>query len=99
MPSMSQGIAVSVIPSDCSALLTSPTLSLNRNLNWKPTRIGENIIGNIISVRKSRCPRVTLSTSSARPRPNSISRLSATVSRSTVRPNAVKNTGSENAFT
>ena len=26
----------------------SPTLSLNRNLNWKPTRIGENIIGNII---------------------------------------------------
>ena len=23
------------------------------NLNWKPTRIGENIIGNIISVRSS----------------------------------------------
>src|ERR1700722_2652531 len=48
VPSISHGIACCVIPSDCSALLTRPTLSLNRNLNWKPTRIGENIIGNII---------------------------------------------------
>ena len=28
-------------------------LSLNMNLNWKPTRIGENIIGNIMMVRSS----------------------------------------------
>ena len=37
-----------VMPSDCSALFTRPILSLNMNLNWKPTRIGENIIGNIM---------------------------------------------------
>ena len=56
-PSISHGIARSVRPSACSALFTSPTLSLNMNLNWKPTRIGENIIGNIISVRSKRWPR------------------------------------------
>ena len=62
-PSISQGIGVCVIPRDCSALLISPTLSLNMNLNWKPTRIGENIIGNISIVRKARWPREALSMS------------------------------------
>ena len=48
---------------------TRSILSLNMNLNWKPTRIGENIIGNIISVRRIRWPRVAFSTSMASPRP------------------------------
>ena len=61
--------------------------------------MGENIIGNIISVRMSRWPRVTFSTSSAKPSPRNISRLSATVSSSTVRPNATQKMGSVNSFT
>ena len=64
------------------------------NLNWKPTRIGENIIGNIMMVRSRRWPRVAFSTSSARNRPSSISRLSAMVSSSTVRPKATQNSWS-----
>ena len=68
-PSISQGIARSVSPSACSALLTRPILSLNMNLNWKPTRIGENIIGNIIKVRSSRWPRDAFSTKQRQPEP------------------------------
>ncbi|MNT97820.1 hypothetical protein D3C72_2402360 [compost metagenome] len=65
-------------------------LSLNMNLNWKPTSTGENIIGNIITVRSSRWPWVALLTRSARPRPSSISVFRATVRSRTVRPNATQ---------
>ena len=32
-------------------------LSLKMNLNWKPTRMGENIIGNIMMAAASAVPR------------------------------------------
>ena len=40
-------------------LLTSPTLALKNQRNWKPTRMGANIIGTISSVRSRLCPIVT----------------------------------------
>jgi hypothetical protein len=43
-----RGSACRISPRSNSALFTSPTASLNMYLNWKPTRIGENIIGNIM---------------------------------------------------
>ena len=76
------------IPSVMSALFTKPTLSLRRYLNWKPTSIGENIIGNMMMQRISRLPKVTWLTSSARPRPISNSAFKTTVKKSSVRPNA-----------
>ena len=52
--------------SACSALFTRPTLSLNMNLNWKPTSSGENIMGNIMMVLSARWPRVGEASSPAR---------------------------------
>ena len=96
--STNQGIALLLKPRDCKALLTRPTLSLNINLNWKPTSTGENIIGNIIIVRSIRWPRVTRLTRRARPRPRSISRLSAIVKNNMVLPKAAQKTPLFTAF-
>jgi hypothetical protein len=89
-PSTSHGIARSVTPNDWRALLRSPTLSLKMYLNMKPTRMGENIIGNIMIVRSVRCPKLTRAIRRAMPSPKSISRLSAMVRNRIVRPKATQ---------
>jgi hypothetical protein len=88
-----------VTPSDWRALLRSPTLSLKMYLNMKPTRIGENIIGNIMIVRSVRCPKLTRAMRRASPRPSSSSRLSAMVKNRMVRPKATQKSQSPKSRT
>jgi len=72
-------------------LFSKPILSLKMYFHWKPTKIGENIIGNIIIVLNVLWPHVILLIKSAMPKPNNNSKFKTTAKNKIVLPKAYQN--------
>ena len=72
-------------------LKEKPMLSLKMYFHWKPTKIGENIIGNIIIVLNVLWPHVILFINNAIPSPNNNSKFKTTAKNKIVLPKAYQN--------